>query len=68
MYKTSIRTSQETGYVCTIKIDRLFLFREEIAAYSENLTKHTSALCGQKTEFQYVKVTGIYSDHFSLKG
>jgi hypothetical protein len=38
------------------------LFRETIAVYCENLTKHTNTLIGQYAEFQYVKVGGAGSN------
>jgi hypothetical protein len=43
------------------------LFREKIAAYSENHAEHTDTLCGYNVEFQYVKVDGTYSNHWALK-
>jgi hypothetical protein len=36
------------------------LFREIIAAYSENYTKPINKLCGQNAELMNVKVGGIY--------
>jgi hypothetical protein len=42
------------------------LFRETVAAYCENHTKHTNTLSGQNAEFSYVKAGGKYSDHCAL--
>jgi hypothetical protein len=39
------------------------LFGETVAVYCENHTEHTDTLCGQNTEFSYVKTSGTYSDH-----
>jgi hypothetical protein len=36
------------------------LFREIITVYCENHMEHTNTLCGQNTEFWYVKLGGIY--------
>jgi hypothetical protein len=44
------------------------LFRETIAVYCENRTKHTNTLRGQNAEFYCVKAGGIYSNHSALKG
>jgi hypothetical protein len=43
------------------------LYRETIAVYCENHTEHTSTLSGQIAEFYYVKASGIYSNHSTLK-
>jgi hypothetical protein len=45
-YIISVRTSQETNYVSTIKPNRLMLFGKTIAVYCENHTEHTDTLCG----------------------
>jgi hypothetical protein len=68
MYKNSVRTSQETHYVSATKPNRLMLFREIIAVYCENRTKHINRVCGQNVEFFNIKASGIYSYHCSLKG
>jgi hypothetical protein len=47
IYKTSVRTSQETHYVSATKANRLMLFRETVAVYCENHTEHMNTLCGQ---------------------
>jgi hypothetical protein len=44
------------------------LFGETVAVYCENHMKHTDTLCGQNTEFLYVKAGGTYSDQWVLKG
>jgi hypothetical protein len=44
------------------------LFGETVAVYCENHTEHINTLCGQKSEFWYVKVGGTYSNHWDLKG
>jgi hypothetical protein len=67
VYIDSVRTSQETHYVCATNPDRLMLFRETVAVDCENRTEHTNTLCGQNAEFQCVKPGGIYSDHWGLK-
>jgi uncharacterized membrane protein len=38
------------------------------AVYYEKLTEHINTMCGQNTEFWYVKAGGIYSNHWALKG
>jgi hypothetical protein len=44
------------------------LFRETVAVYCENHTKHTNTLCGQNAEFLCVKASGTYGNHWTLKG
>jgi hypothetical protein len=41
---------------------------DTVAVYCENHTLHTNTLFGQKTDFQYVKAGGTYSNHKALKG
>jgi hypothetical protein len=50
----------ETYYVSAAKIDRLILSVETFAVCCENRTKHTDILCGQNSEFWYVKASGTY--------
>ena len=38
-----------------------------MAVCSEIHTKHINTVCGQKTEFLYIKPCGTYSDHWALK-
>jgi len=40
------------------------LYREIIAVYSENHTKHVNTLCGQKVELLNVKHGGTYINHW----
>jgi hypothetical protein len=42
------------------------LFREKISVYGEKYIKHTNTLCGQNTEFQYVKAGGTHDNHWAL--
>jgi hypothetical protein len=44
------------------------LFREEVAVYCENYTKHTPTLCGQNAESRHVTAGGTYSNHQVLEG
>jgi hypothetical protein len=55
-YRNSVRTSQETHYVCATKPNRLMLFREIIAVYCENQTEDTDTLCGQYAETLYIRI------------
>jgi hypothetical protein len=48
LYKNLVRTSQETYYVSTAKLNRLF--GETVAVLCENHTEHTNILCGQNAE------------------
>jgi hypothetical protein len=43
--------------------DQFMLFREVIAIYSDNDTKHTNELHGEKAEFLIFKAGGTYSNH-----
>jgi hypothetical protein len=40
-----------TKHVCNRKISQLKLFRDIVATYCKNHTKHTNTLCGQSPEF-----------------
>jgi hypothetical protein len=51
----SVRTSQETYYVSATKPNRLMLFRETVAVYYDNHTKHTIILRVQNAEIFNVK-------------
>jgi hypothetical protein len=42
------------------------LLRETVAVYCENHMEHANVLCGQYVVFRYVKIGGIYSDHWAL--
>jgi hypothetical protein len=39
------------------------LFEETVAAYCETHVEHTYMLCGQNSEFQYIKAGGLCSNH-----
>jgi hypothetical protein len=45
IYINSVRTSQETHYISAIKPNRLILFKETVAVYSENHMENTNTLC-----------------------
>jgi uracil DNA glycosylase len=51
----SVRTAKKSQHFTITKINWLTLFKEIIAVYSENHTKHINALCGQNavTEHQH---------------
>jgi hypothetical protein len=44
------------------------LFVEIVAVDCENHTKHTNTLSGQNAGFKYVKIGGMYSEDWALKG
>jgi hypothetical protein len=67
LYKNSDLTSQETHYVIATKPNRLMLFRERVAVYCENHTKHINTLYGHNAEFWCVKAGGTYSNHRALE-
>jgi hypothetical protein len=46
----------------TTKTNLLLLFKEIIAVYCENYTKHKNTPCGQNAEFDYAKTRGTYSN------
>jgi hypothetical protein len=50
-----VRTSQKTYYISTTETNRLMLW---------NYTKHADTLWEQNAEFQNVKVSGRYSNHW----
>jgi hypothetical protein len=43
------------------------LFRETVAVYCENLTKHKNTIRGQNEEFSCVKACGARSNHWAFK-
>jgi hypothetical protein len=47
IYEDSVRTAKKTQHFTVTKINRLTLFEEIIAVYSENHTKHTNTFRGQ---------------------
>jgi hypothetical protein len=48
--------------------NRWLLYKEIIAVYTENHTKHINTLCGQHTELLNVKAGGTYIYHWDLSG
>jgi len=44
------------------------LYREIIAVRSQIHTKHINTLCGQNVKLLNVKLAGINSNHWALKG
>jgi hypothetical protein len=52
--------SSKTQHVSITKINWLILFKEIIAVYYENHTKHINTLCGQNIGLMNVKNGGIY--------
>jgi hypothetical protein len=57
----SARTSQETNYFYTTKINRLMPFKEAEIAFNPRTIRNTNAFYGQISEFCYVKAAGIYT-------
>jgi hypothetical protein len=49
------------------RIDWLKLFKEITAVYSDNHMKLINIFCGQHIELLFIKINGIYSNHWSLK-
>jgi hypothetical protein len=47
--QNAVSSSQETHYVSATEPNRLMLFRETVAVYSENQMEHTDTLCGQNS-------------------
>jgi uracil DNA glycosylase len=66
--KNSVRTAKKTPHFTITKINWLTLFKEIIAVYSENHTKHINTTWGQNAELLNVKSGGTYSYHCALKG
>jgi hypothetical protein len=58
IFKNSVRTAKKTQLFTITKINWLTLFKEIIAVYSENNTKHINTLCGQNAELLIVKAGG----------
>jgi hypothetical protein len=56
LYKSLVRTSQETHYVSATETNRLMLFGEIIAVYCENHMEHINTLCGQIAETLYIRI------------
>jgi hypothetical protein len=69
LYKDSARTLQVTQWVSITQSNQLMLFREIIAIYCENHTKHKCTVCAECRGFvNLFKAGGTYSDHWALKG
>jgi hypothetical protein len=66
IYNNSVRTSKETHNISFVKICSSILFRETIAVYCKNHTKHTNTFSGQNAEFQFVETDGIHRNHWAL--
>jgi hypothetical protein len=67
LFKSSVPTSQETHCISIIKTNWLVLFREIIAVYSENHTKHINTIFGQNGEFVSAKADGTDNNQCVLK-
>jgi hypothetical protein len=67
LFKNSVRTSKRTPHFTITKINWLTLFKEIIAACSENHATPISTLCWQNAELLIVKAGGTYSYHLALK-
>jgi hypothetical protein len=70
VFKNPVRTAKKTPPFTVTKINRLTLFKEIIAVYSENRTEHTNTLCGQNAELLGVKTsvrTAKKTQHFTVR-
>jgi hypothetical protein len=67
MYQNCSYASQKIYNISIKKTNRLMLFREITAIYSENNTEHIHSFCRQNAEFLNAKIGGIYSYHCDLK-
>jgi hypothetical protein len=62
----SVRTAKETPHFTVMMINWLMLFKEIIAVYSKNITKHINSKCSLTVPIVKVVIT---RDYFSvLKG
>jgi uncharacterized protein YktB (UPF0637 family) len=68
IFKNSVRTAKKTPHFTVTKIDRLTLFKEIIAVYSENHTKPIKTLRGHNAELVTAKACGISTYHWLWKG
>jgi hypothetical protein len=50
LFKNPVRTSKRTSHFTITKINWLTLFKEMIAVYTEDHTKHTNAECNVSDE------------------
>jgi hypothetical protein len=64
MFNNSVRTAKEAPYFTVTKINRLTLFKEIIAVYSEN---HKNQKITNE-ELSTVGTDGVYSYHWALNG
>jgi hypothetical protein len=67
-FKNSVRTAKKTQHVTVTKINRLTLFKDIIAVYSENRTKRINTKWGKNAELLNVKAVGTYSYHCVVNG
>jgi hypothetical protein len=56
----SVPTSQKAHYVSITKTNMLMLFRETVAVYCENHTKHTNTFCRKNSEVLDIETCGTY--------
>jgi hypothetical protein len=68
IYKDSVRTAKKTPHFTITTINWLTLFKEIIAVYSENHTKHINTLCEQNAGLLNATAGGTYGYHWVLKG
>jgi hypothetical protein len=68
MFKHSVPPPKKTQCPSITKLNRLMLFREIIAIYSELSYKTKNTLCEQNAEIVIVKAGGTYHSHWALKG
>jgi hypothetical protein len=66
IFKNSVRTAKKTPHFTVTKINRLTLFKEIIAVYSENYTKHINK--NAELTVLIVKAHVTCSYHLALKG
>jgi lipoate-protein ligase B len=66
IFENSVRTAKKTQHFTITKINWLTLFKEIIAVYTENHTKHINKLCGKNAELLNVKAGGKVSYHCVL--
>jgi hypothetical protein len=64
IFKNSVRTAKKTLHFTITKINLLILFKEIVAVYIENHTKHINTKCN----LLFVKAGGTYSYHWAIKG
>jgi hypothetical protein len=68
IFDNPARTAKKTPHFTVTKINRLTLFKEVIAVYSENRTKPINTPCGQHAELLYVAAGGTYSYRWAIEG